>query len=388
MAAPDVRTALTGPVDVTAGGPVAVTASATNAGPGEARQVALTISQPGPTASTAQVGPLAPRAAASRAQAVTVPCTAADGTTLVSTASVVATGALGQEDLNPANDTASLTTTVRKPVPQLSLAAAPSGLAGEAVPVTVTYRNAGSAPATGVTARVVLPQDVYYAPRLDPTGSPRPSTVTRRADGTTELGWTLPDLAVNAAAGTITFRVRPSLLMAPGTQVTFAGSLTTNAANGCPALVTAHSTSTIVTVPATAGTPVSTPVRSLTTASWTAETLSRIQATDQRFDGAANTAPDGGLDTAETRSIYGLNLSIQLQLRAELLTTYFNLAERRFNNDTTLRLQVISPILTTPTTAGEAAHQAQQLLDAPSFDPIAAAKLLVVLVPLNSGLLT
>jgi hypothetical protein len=129
-------------------------------------------------------------------------------------------------------------------------------------------------------------------------------------------------------------------------------------------------------------------VRALATSTWTVESLARIQATDQRFDGVNGSAPNGVCERAEVGSVYGLNLTVREQLRAELLTTYFNLAERRFNSNTALRLTVISPVLTTPATAGDAARQAQQLLDAPTFDTVAAVKLLAVLVPLNAGALT
>jgi hypothetical protein len=388
LAPPDVRTTIIGPAEVTAGGPVAVTATATNAGPGGAERVALTITQPGPTTATSEVGPLAPQAAASRTQTVTVPCSAADGSTVVSTASAVATGAAGQADVNPSNDTASVTTTVRKAVPELIVATTPSSHAGEQITVTLTYRNTGTVTATGAAAQVVLPKDVYYSAALDPAGAPRPTTVDRRADGTTLLAWALPDLAAGAAAATVVFRVRSSLLTAPGTALTFAGTLATDATNGCPALTTSGSASTVATLPATAGTPVSTAIRSLATTTWTPESLARIHATDQRFDGLAGAAPDGAMDRTETRSVYGLNIAVRQQLRAELASVYFNLAERRFNNDTTLRLQVISPVLTTPATAGDAARQAQRLLDAAELDTVAAAKLLAVLVPLNAGALT
>jgi hypothetical protein len=91
---------------------------------------------------------------------------------------------------------------------------------------------------------------------------------------------------------------------------------------------------------------------------------------------------------AEVSPVYAVSLDPRAPLRAELLTLYFNLAESHFANNTTLNLQVISPVLTTPATPGDAARQAQQLLDAPNFDLVAATELLTVMKALNSGLLT
>jgi Domain of unknown function DUF11/CARDB len=380
---PDVRTTLAGPADVTAGGVVPVTATATNIGTGVAKRATLIVSQSGSADSTTEIGPLAAGASATRDHSTTVPCDAADLSTVVTTASTTAVGADEQADINPANDTARLVTTVHKPLPAVSIAAAPTGFAGEAIPVTLTYRNNGSVLASGIGATVELPKDVYYSAALDPTGTPRPAAVTRRADGTTQLRWTLPDLA-GASAATVTFTVRPSLLTAPGTRISVGATLNTASANGCPAVVVTSDTATTVGVRAETGHAVPTLTRALADSTWTSESLARIQATDQRYD----TSADGAVAKAEVSPVYAVSLDPRAPLRAELLTLYFNLAESHFANNTTLNLQVISPVLTTPATPGDAARQARQLLDAPNFDLVAATELLTVMKALNSGLLT
>ena len=57
--------------------------------------------------------------------------------------------------------------------------------------------------------------------------------------------------------------------------------------------------------------------------------LARIQATDQRFDGADGSVPDGLLRPAEVSAVFLPSRGQTETLRMQLLATYFNLATRR-----------------------------------------------------------
>ena len=74
------------------------------------------------------------------------------------------------------------------------------------------------------------------------------------------------------------------------------------------------------------------PVRG--TWSATSELLARIQATDQRFDGADGSSPNGALGAAEIGAIFGGGGNQPSILLQQLLGTYFDLATRRINAGT------------------------------------------------------
>jgi hypothetical protein len=66
----------------------------------------------------------------------------------------------------------------------------------------------------------------------------------------------------------------------------------------------------------------------------TTEILAMIQATDQRFDGADGSAPNGQLSVTEAVLVLSGGGTQADQLKAQLLATYFNLADRRINAST------------------------------------------------------
>jgi len=72
---------------------------------------------------------------------------------------------------------------------------------------------------------------------------------------------------------------------------------------------------------------------------WTAEMLARIQATDQRFDGADGSLPDGRLSASELTAAFAPAGNILAQ---QLLGVYFNLAERRINAGTAISSRLTS----------------------------------------------
>ena len=71
-------------------------------------------------------------------------------------------------------------------------------------------------------------------------------------------------------------------------------------------------------------------------AEWTSEILARIQATDQRFDGADGSAPNGRLSAAEVAAVFAAGGMSPSVLTQQLLGTYFNLATRRINAGTAI----------------------------------------------------
>lgn len=69
---------------------------------------------------------------------------------------------------------------------------------------------------------------------------------------------------------------------------------------------------------------------------WTAEIRARVQATDQRLDGADGTTRDGRLSPAEVTAAYAVSRGQTGNLGMQLLSTYLNLATRRINAGTAI----------------------------------------------------
>ena len=77
---------------------------------------------------------------------------------------------------------------------------------------------------------------------------------------------------------------------------------------------------------------------------WTNEILARVQATDQRFDGADGSVPDGRLSAAEVAAVLGAGGSQPKVLALHLLATYLNLATRRINAGTAISSKAATKI--------------------------------------------
>jgi uncharacterized repeat protein (TIGR01451 family) len=214
--------------------------------------------------------------------------------------------------------------------------------AGEAVTYRLTYENTGSGDAAGVTITDTLPAGVYYSKALDSGGGPQPTTVTNNANGTTTLTWTVG--AVTAASGpqVVEYTARPGLLFVGGDSVRNSASLTFTNANGCTYTpVTAAQTTDITEVPATRN-PLSQGFWKTHPELRTAELLARVQATDQRFDGADGSTPDGRLSQAEAQAVLSAGGTQASSLRSQLLATYLNLADRRINAATAVSSKTAS----------------------------------------------
>ncbi|HEU5003114.1 MAG TPA: CARDB domain-containing protein [Actinomycetota bacterium] len=331
--ATDLSIDVSGPANAAPGDTVTYTVTVRNAGPGEAENVSVANTAPDGSPTTIPLGTLQVNDVATRTVSYLVPCTAADASVLTDTATVTGNDILGDPDTNSANDTDSQSTTVHAPVLSVTKTATPAVNAGEAITYRITYANTGSAPATGTVITDVLPADVYYSTALDQGAGPRPTTVTRNANGTTTLTWAVGAVPATSGPITIAYTARPSLLFLGGASVTNNVTLTFGNANGCTyAPVTASAPSSITVVAPTRN-PLSLGYFKTHPAEWTAEFLARIQATDQRFDGADGSTPDGMLSAAEVMAV--LNGTGQPgTLKAQLLATDFNLAERRINAGT------------------------------------------------------
>jgi uncharacterized repeat protein (TIGR01451 family) len=311
------------------------TVTAANAGPGRATGVKVSDSLPDGSVQDRTVGDLAKGASNQQQFSYTIPCSAADGSTVTNTAKVSGTNAALVDDPNQADNTASASTTVH--TPKVSLASTASGTVnpGDAITYTLRYENTGSADAANTVVTDTLPADVYYSTGLDTGAGPKPDSVVRNADGSTTLTWHLGSVPASSGARTISFTARPSLLVAAGSlhdgaNVSFAN------ANGCSYQGDAVSAATTVTEAPASRDPLSQGYWRNHPGEWTPEMLARIQATDQRFDGADGSTPDGVLSAAEVDSVTVPPGGMPRVTVQQLVATYFNLATHRVNASTAI----------------------------------------------------
>ncbi len=341
--------------DAQAGDALAYQVEVRNVDTGTATSVKVTDTFPDGTSVTREVADIA--AGRSRTEAFTylVPCSTADGSVLTNRAAVSATDRGGSPESNTANNAAQASTTVHAPKLTLGTTATPAVNAGEAITYRTIYRNVGSTSATGVTATDTLPAEVYYSQVLDLGAGPKPNSVTRNSDGTTTLTWDLGTVAAGAT-GTIEYTARPSLLFTAGESVQNSAVLTFRNANACVyAPVAASASSGINSVtPDRKPEPRSEWRRS--SAPITDELLARVQATDQRYDGADGSVADGQLSSADASAALappdsGLALTLREQLEAlglspyvqprelrqQLISLYLNLGARHLDPSLALR---------------------------------------------------
>jgi uncharacterized repeat protein (TIGR01451 family) len=241
----------------------------------------------------------------------------------------------GGPEVNTTNNQGSVGTTIHAPHLTLTKTVASAANAGEAFTTTLSVANTGTGSATNVVLTDDLPVGVYYSTALDLGSGPRPTSVLRKSDGTTTLTWNLGSVAGGAATST-SFTARSTLLAVAGTALADSAAASYQNSNGC------------VYVPATAaGSTSITEVRPtrdpLTAGYWkqhaearTAELLARVQATDQRFDGADGSTPDGVLSSAEALTILSAGGNQPGPVKAQLLAVLFDLASRRINARTAI----------------------------------------------------
>ncbi|MFC4591381.1 DUF7507 domain-containing protein [Sphaerisporangium corydalis] len=358
----------------------------TNKGPAKAVGVSVTDTLPDGTRVTRTLPDLAKDGTAAETFTYEVPCAAADGATITNRAATTGTNERGvpEPDTLTGNNGTSVSTTVHAPVMTLDQTATASAGAGEAITYGLAYRNAGSATAAGVTVTQTLPAQVYYSQALDTGTGPKPTAVTRNADGTTTLRWNVGTVAAGAGA-TITFSARPSLLMVGGATVSGPASLSFTSEGGCVFAPVTDTAATTITTVAPSRDPRPTAIWATFANLRTPEALARTQATDTRFDGADGTAPDGRLSLPESSATLLLPVLQPRTLRAELLATYLNLATRRINAGTSVR--TVTATRLGFATVGDAARYAQATLALPAGSNLLRyTDATLALVEINSGL--
>ena len=337
LLAPDLQaTKAVDKVDATPGDALSYTVTAANVGTGDAANVKVEDTLP--DGSVQRRTPPTIYAGASRQETFTytVPCGTADGTVLTNRVALTATNVESQAETNTGNNSASASTTVHAPVLTLSKTATASVVAGEPITYRLTYENTGSGDASSVTVSDTLPADVYYSMPLDLGAGPKPTSVVVNGDGTRTLTWNVGLVGGKSGSATLEFTARPTLLALGGTQYTNSAGLTFTDRNGCtypPVTASAPSAIAVVSAsrdPLTIGYWRNHPER------WTVEILARIQATDQRFDGADGSLADGQLTGGELVVALMPASGPSVILGQQLLGTYFNLAERRINAGTAI----------------------------------------------------
>ncbi|UBU13753.1 DUF7507 domain-containing protein [Nonomuraea gerenzanensis] len=369
------------------GDTVSYTVPVTNLGPGAAKEVSLTDTLPDGTEVRRPVPDLASGATDTQTFGYEVPCDTADGTVLTNTVAVTGKDADGVVDPYTSDNTAKATTTVRAPVLTAGLTATASVNAGEAITYTIGYANTGGGPASAVTITATLPAGVYYSQALDQGAGPKPGTVTRNADGTTTLTWSAGDLPARSGERSIVLTARPTLLATAGTA--YAASVSAgfkNAGQACTFEPVSATARTTVTEVRPTRNPVLPAVWALRPDLRTAEVLARVQATDTRFDGADDSAPDGALSQREASATLTLPVLQPRTLRAELLAATLNLGTRRINAATAV--DTLTTRALGLSTVGDAVRYAQATLAEPptAANLVRYTKTTLVLTEINSGL--
>jgi len=333
--APALAVAKTGPANARPGDTLSYSVRVDNllsrSGRGPAVSVVLTDTKPDLTTQTITIGTVQLEATSTHAITYAVPCAATDGTVLTNTA------AIAGKDLfdNNVTSTSSAQTTIHTPVLTLSKTATATVNAGEAIAYTITYANTGSGAAANVTITDNVPAGIYYSVALDQGAGPKPTTVTLNANGTRTLVWNVGSVPGNSGQQTIAFTARPTLLALSGAAFTNNVALSFKNENGCVFdALSASATTSISVVQATLNPEGDGFWRSHPELA-TAEMLARIQATDQRYDGASG-SPDGALSSAEAAAALAPGGNMSYILREQLLALYFNLATRRVNAGTAI----------------------------------------------------
>jgi uncharacterized repeat protein (TIGR01451 family) len=316
-----------GPSDTVPGATLTYGLKVANTGRGPALDTVITDTKPDATTVGFTIGTLAVGGEATRSVTYPVSCSTTDGTVLTNAATATATDLIA----NPVTASDSVTTAVHAPVLTLGKTATAGVNAGEAITYRLTYQNTGSGAAFGVTITDALPAGVYYSKALDTGAGPQPTTVTNNASGTTTLSWTIGTVSGASGPQFVEYTARPGLLFLGGDSVRNSASLAFTNVNGCTYTpVTTAKTTSITVVPATRN-PLSQGFWKSHPELRTVERLARIQATDQRFDGTDGTTPNGQLSQAEVQFVLSAGGTQAESLRAQLMATYLNLADRRIN---------------------------------------------------------
>ena len=334
--APDVSK--TGPADAEPGATLSYSLTASNTSKdgkvANSAAFSMVLTDTKPDASTVgfNIGTLDAGASATRSTTYLVPCTAADGSTLTNSVGLASVDAFGTSFT--ASD--SVTTTIHAPIVTIDKSATAAVNAGEAITYTITYENTGSGTATNVTISDTLPAGIYYSLALDAGAGPRPASVTRNANGTTTLEWSVGDVSGASGPATIRYTARPTLLFLGGETMTNQARLSFENTNGCAYETNPASASTVITVVPATRDPLSMGFWRTHPELWSAEFLARIQATYQRLDGADGSAPNGVLTTGELAAVMAPSGNGVRVLQQQTAASLINLASRRINAATAI----------------------------------------------------
>jgi len=349
---PAVSVTKTGTAAGIPGDAVSYTVQISNGGPGPARTIVVDDTWPrGLTFTGANVAPasntlnadgsrrirwnfdtLAPGAALTLTLSGTIDFPpAAD--TVTQTAVLTYQNVLG-EPKTPRID--SVTTDIQFPELEATKSATASVNAGEAITYSVSYENVGDGDAVGVAIMDTLPIDVYYSSGLDLGSGPRPDTVSSNPDGTTTLTWQIGAVPAGSGPRSISYTARPSLLFLAGDAVSNEVALDFTDANGNDYPALSASAGTAITVVPPTQDPQGLGFWRTHPELSSTEIRARIQATDDRFDGADGTTPDGELSPTEVQAVLVPGGNMNKVLEEQLLATYLNLATRRINAGTTI----------------------------------------------------
>jgi hypothetical protein len=203
--------------------------------------------------------------------------------------------------------------------------------AGEPVEIEIQYENVGTAHAHMVVVKDMTAPEVAY---VAGSAVPLPDSFFVFADNTTELKWDIGTVAPSAG-GTITFTLRPSLLLAAPDILVNAVEVTYEDANGNVYPTEMDTALTDLTKVA--------PTEDVRTLGWwknhwedhiDAEIMAMIQATDDRYDLDSN----GELSSSEVEAaLQGTRPQERVShLKSQLFATYLNLGTRGYNAGNTL----------------------------------------------------
>lgn len=322
--------------DATPGDTLGYTVTVTNVGTGPATSVSASDTLPNATVQTSNLTDAAPGNVQTLHPSYLVPCTTPDGAVLVNNVTVAGRDAAGGPETKTTNNSASAQTAIHAAVLSITKTATSPVLAGEAITYTITVSNTGTGAASTVTVNDLLAAEVYYSKALDLGTGPQPDTVTPNADGTTRLSWNLGALA-GGASRTIVYTARPSLLLRAGDSKANSATASAVNSNGCTVAPVTTATTTSISQVAPTRNPLSHGYWTTHTESRTDELRARVQATDQRFDGADGTSPQGALSNPEADAVLNGGGGQPTVLRFQLLATFFDLANRSINASTRIR---------------------------------------------------
>jgi len=186
-----------------------------------------------------------------------------------------------------------------------------------------------------------LPAGVYYSRALDLGTGPQPDTITLNGDATRTLVWNVGSLPATSGPRTIQFTARPTLLALAGTVFTNNVALDFQDLNGCQYPTLHASAATAITEVPPSRDPQRLGFWRTHPEQWTTEIRARVQATDQRFDGADGSVPDGQLSPPEIEAVLVPGGNMDKVLEEQTLAVYFNTATRRINAGTAIQSHTV-----------------------------------------------